>query len=593
MPASIDGAARGERRPPLDGNAGITALGVSDAASGAWDRVDVFVDAAGDRRSRRRAAGDVQMTLDGQPVPASPSRAGRDARRSTASSCSDLPAAGGLLTRAARPARIALAARQHGERATAEQADREGAAVAVARRAMLGPVLDADRRRHARDDNAGRRHSPRRREPSAAMRPRSSSCRPPRSRRRSCSRIRTAFDSTRRPHRRRRRTSACTQIDAMCAGADVRAGRSKSRSATGTQWRFSVWEELLSEHYNFTRSRAFPLFVANALRWLAGTPAWYPYGRRRPARSSPASAGERRARVDASGRVDRSARRRRSCRRAPANCALAAATRTLSVSLLDPDVTTRRARRAHWMSRSIRRAVDLAPRPASLTWLLLLAARAARVRVVLVPAGPDAVGTRDDDQPSASALSSAAAGHRAAVVPAAPRAAIACSWCCATLRVSGAGAGAGAAGAADRRRNTRITCSSSISPPASARARACSSTRRCCKLRGARGGRDVTSLVVIGEPDWRGRPGAARSRRGSARSIDVSDPQQFVVARRRRWPRRRARCRTARAASFICSPTACRPIAAGRRTCSSSSSAASRSTRTTSASTNATSIRRA
>jgi hypothetical protein len=37
-----------------------------------------------------------------------------------------------------------------------------------------------------------------------------------------------------------------------------------------------VWEDLLSEQFNFTRSRAFPLFVANALRWLAGTPAWYP-----------------------------------------------------------------------------------------------------------------------------------------------------------------------------------------------------------------------------------------------------------------------------------------------------------------------------
>jgi len=31
-----------------------------------------------------------------------------------------------------------------------------------------------------------------------------------------------------------------------------------------------VWEELLTERYDFTRSRAFPLFVASALRWLAG-----------------------------------------------------------------------------------------------------------------------------------------------------------------------------------------------------------------------------------------------------------------------------------------------------------------------------------
>ena len=43
------------------------------------------------------------------------------------------------------------------------------------------------------------------------------------------------------------------------------------------EWRFSVWQELLSEDYNFVQSRSFPLFVAQSVRWLAGVEKWYPY----------------------------------------------------------------------------------------------------------------------------------------------------------------------------------------------------------------------------------------------------------------------------------------------------------------------------
>ena len=38
----------------------------------------------------------------------------------------------------------------------------------------------------------------------------------------------------------------------------------------------SVWGELL-DHYNFTGSRSFPLFISRAARWLADEPAWHPY----------------------------------------------------------------------------------------------------------------------------------------------------------------------------------------------------------------------------------------------------------------------------------------------------------------------------
>jgi hypothetical protein len=66
------------------------------------------------------------------------------------------------------------------------------------------------------------------------------------------------------------------QIDATSLARE--SGRPIEASvAVGARWRFSVWEELLSDTYNFTRSRAFPLFVASAVRWLAGTAVWHPY----------------------------------------------------------------------------------------------------------------------------------------------------------------------------------------------------------------------------------------------------------------------------------------------------------------------------
>jgi hypothetical protein len=92
-----------------------------------------------------------------------------------------------------------------------------------------------------------------------------------------------------------------SQIDAMSLAQS--SGRPIEVSiGEGPEWKFSVWEELLSDDYDFTRSRAFPLFVANAVRWLAGTDAWYPYAAAgRPL--STAVAGERPRVVAADGRV--------------------------------------------------------------------------------------------------------------------------------------------------------------------------------------------------------------------------------------------------------------------------------------------------
>ena len=44
-----------------------------------------------------------------------------------------------------------------------------------------------------------------------------------------------------------------------------------------SEWTISVWRELLGDDYNFVRTRSFPLFVAQSLRWLAGVEQWYPY----------------------------------------------------------------------------------------------------------------------------------------------------------------------------------------------------------------------------------------------------------------------------------------------------------------------------
>ena len=68
------------------------------------------------------------------------------------------------------------------------------------------------------------------------------------------------------------------------------------------EWRFSVWQELLSEDYNFVQSRSFPLFVAQSVRWLAGVEKWYPYlAAGQPLPVSPV--GDAPAFVDADGQL--------------------------------------------------------------------------------------------------------------------------------------------------------------------------------------------------------------------------------------------------------------------------------------------------
>jgi len=312
-------------------NRGITALGVSDALSGAWDRVDVLIDV---RSGAGAKPADVQVTLDGKPIPAAAiSRTAQPDGEQWL--VRDLPAAGGLFA-----ARINAAAgaddQPLDDTANVRLPDKPILKVQLSSslEADLGPVLRADSGvelvtsspqivvRRPNEAIGGK-------VPALEFVPNGSQ--------------QQAFLLTHPESLDSHDVLAdavdrigLTQIDAMALAQD--AGRPIEVSiAPGAQWRVSVWEDLLSEQYNFTRSRAFPLFVANSLRWLAGTPAWYPtVGAGKPL--VPASVGTAVRVVAPNGRVID-----------PLGAAfvppkagdlpVSIKGRTLAVSLIDPSVT--------------------------------------------------------------------------------------------------------------------------------------------------------------------------------------------------------------------------------------------------------------
>ena len=136
-----------------------------------------------------------------------------------------------------------------------------------------------------------------------------------------------------------------------------------------SEWRFSVWRELLSEDYNFVQSRSFPLFVAQSVRWLAGVEKWYPYlAAGQPLPVSPV--GNAPAFVDADGLLidtlgvdfvpNRAGLLHRASRAEP-----------LEVALLDRDATTGLAESAlQYMGLDVLDTALLRNVP---VWLLLLA----------------------------------------------------------------------------------------------------------------------------------------------------------------------------------------------------------------------------
>ena len=192
---------QGGARPP---NRGVTALGVSDAASGAWDRVDVLIDAPPGYGVNLESLRDVPAR--GQEVVVT------------------LPPGDAIAfddeARIVLPRRSRLRVQSTPELARVFAADpgvelaEDGLEIELAEGHDI--VLEGPAR-------------------SLASAP----------------------------------TGAVEFVDAVRSdGAETPAPSIELR--TGVRRRVIVGRELLGDRYNFTRSRAFPLFVALALRWMAG-----------------------------------------------------------------------------------------------------------------------------------------------------------------------------------------------------------------------------------------------------------------------------------------------------------------------------------
>ena len=263
--------ARAPLGPPATArNAGITTLGVTEAASGTWDRVDVFVRVEHEQKTAV-AASALQIDVDGREVPATELRPVQgDATRGFL--LPNLPAAGGLLTvRLAAEDALAL---DNTARIRLPEKLRLKVQLSASLDRALRSVLAADPAIQLTD--AGAQVAIRRAGetigaglpalefvPAQGTRPAFRIMHPEK------------LDST-EVFTHAVNAIGLKEIDAMSLAESARRPIEVS-IATGPQWRIEVWQELLSGDFNFVQSRAFPLFVANSLRWLAGVRGGYPF----------------------------------------------------------------------------------------------------------------------------------------------------------------------------------------------------------------------------------------------------------------------------------------------------------------------------
>ena len=348
---------------PIDGNAGVTALGIADAASGLWDKVDVYVEVRATAGRRPPLAADVQIDLDGRAVPPV-AVAPLVADSGTSFVIPDLPAAGGLLS-------VTLAgsdalALDDVARVRLPRKPIVHVLVSPSLAPLMGPAIEADpgaRLTAERPDVIIRRagealggDAPALEFVPAASQPQA---------------FFLVHPETLDSHvifRRAVEDIGLRQIDAM--GLAQSSGRPIEVSiGAGRQWRISVWDELLDDEYNFTRSRAFPLFVANAVRWLAGTKAWYPYAAAgRPL--STAVPGERSRVIASSGRAIDPVGADFVPARA-GDLPREAGDTPLAISLLDLRATA--GTRDDALAPANLATIGFAPRTGLATWLLLVA----------------------------------------------------------------------------------------------------------------------------------------------------------------------------------------------------------------------------
>ncbi len=248
-------------------NRGIVAMGMGHAASGRWDRVDALV-RLGAAGGASAAPGDVLLSLDGAPLEG----ASIEALPPDGLVIRDIPAAGGLLeARIAQPdslpaddaAQLRLPVRE-----TLKVAVSEALAPVLFDAVIADPALDLAEGdaelvfRQAGESFGGDL-------PALEFA--------------SMDQQEAAFEieyagnlDAELALRDSLRGLGLSLIDG--AGLAAEAGRPVGiQAAAGEARRISLWQELLDDRYNFTASRAFPLFISRAARWLVEAEPAYAY----------------------------------------------------------------------------------------------------------------------------------------------------------------------------------------------------------------------------------------------------------------------------------------------------------------------------
>jgi Aerotolerance regulator N-terminal len=248
-------------------NAGITALGVSDAQSGKWDKVDVFLQAQSNDNTVI-GPNNLQIDVDGKPITATLQAQGE----SQGWVIEDVDAQGGLMTVKLLGEADALAL-DNSASIRLPNKPFINVQLSATLEGSLEAVLQADpavRLTHTNAQLVIRNAGENLGGTLPALEFVAASEQSP------------AFLLTFPGNLGEARFTEAVdsiglgQIDAM-ALADTAQWPIEVSMKQGRQWRLSLWHELLTDDFNFTRSRAFPLFLAHAVRWLAGVPTAYPY----------------------------------------------------------------------------------------------------------------------------------------------------------------------------------------------------------------------------------------------------------------------------------------------------------------------------
>ncbi len=253
----------------VSGNSGITALGIAEAASGAWGAVDVFVQVEKDADQKTILA-TPEITLDGE----RPDDIRTTAVGSGKTTLHDVPANGGMLVVTIpddglsldNTARLRLPHRSAIQVQLSPSLDAETALVSLL---ALDPGIritndDVDVVIRRRGEEVGDPGIPALEfVPMAAQD--------------------AAFilfaaedDDALAVQAEALQSLGLNQIDSSALASIARQPISVSIE-TGELRIVSVWQELLGVDYNFIRSRSFPLFITKSVRWLAQSEAWYPY----------------------------------------------------------------------------------------------------------------------------------------------------------------------------------------------------------------------------------------------------------------------------------------------------------------------------